>query len=147
MDFPFSPNMITYNIVRVIKIWWIIMEKRIKNYLKYLESINLSELSEDELNCLKNELLTQISFFSHERLIHLLVTLFFALFTVISMAAFVVTSYPGMGVLAVLFLILLIPYIRDYYILENSVQKMYGFYDRITLAASPEREQILFKIR
>ncbi len=144
MDFPFSPNMITYKMVRVIKIWWIIMEKRIKKYLKYLESINFSELSGDELRCLKSEILTQISFFSHERLIHLLVTLFFALFTVISMAAFVVTSYPGMGILSILFLVLLIPYIRHYYILENSVQKMYGFYDRITLAASPEKSRVIF---
>ena len=120
------------------------MEKRIKKYLKYLESINLSELSEDESKYLKNELKTQISFFSHERLIHLLVTLFFALFTVISIVAFVFTSYPGMGVLSLLFLILLVPYIRHYYILENSVQKMYGFYDRITLAASPEKSRVIF---
>jgi hypothetical protein len=28
-------------------------------------------------------------------------------------------------------LILLIPYIRHYYILENEVQKMYGQYDRM----------------
>ena len=144
MDFPFSPNMITYNMVHVIKIWWIIMEKRIKNYLKYLEGIRITELSEEELKQLKSELLTQISFFSHERLIHLLVTLFFALFTVISIVAFVFTSYPGMGVLSILFLILLIPYIRHYYILENSVQKMYGFYDRITLALSPDNENIIF---
>ncbi|MBR5376603.1 MAG: hypothetical protein IK139_04920 [Lachnospiraceae bacterium] len=120
------------------------MEKRIKKYLIYLESVKLQELSEDELKLLKNELLTQISFFSHERLIHLLVTLFFALFTVISIVAFVFTSYPGMGILALLFLVLLVPYIRHYYILENSVQKMYGFYDRITLALSPDRENIIF---
>ena len=144
MDFPFSPNMITYNMVHVIKIWWIIMEKRIKNYLRYLEGIRISELSEEELELLKGELLTQISFFSHERLIHLLVTLFFALFTVISIVAFVFTSYPGMGILALLFLVLLVPYIRHYYILETSVQKMYGFYDRITLALSPDRENIIF---
>ena len=107
------------------------MEKRIKNYLKYLEGIKTSELTEEELHMLKSELLTQIAFFSHERLIHLLVTLFFALFTMISITSFVFTSYPGMGVLSVLFLVLLIPYIRHYYILENSVQKMYVYYDRI----------------
>lgn len=112
------------------------MERRIKNYLKYLESIRISELSEEELKLLKSELLTQISFFSHERLIHLLVTLFFALFTVISMAAFVITSILSLGILSLLFLVLLIPYVRHYYILENSVQRMYVFYDSIACAAS-----------
>ncbi len=122
------------------------MERRIKSYLKYLENIETADLSEDELKLIKSELLTQISFFSHERLIHLLVTLFFALFTVISMAAFVITSVFSLGILSILFLILLIPYVRHYYILENSVQKMYGFYDSITLATAGEKEKaILFK--
>ena len=121
------------------------MERRIKRYLKYLGGIRISELPEEELKFLKGELLTQISFFSHERLIHLLVTLFFALFTVISMAAFVITAVFSLGILSILFLILLIPYVRHYYILENSVQKMYGFYDKITLAAAGDKEKnILF---
>ncbi|MBO4374358.1 MAG: hypothetical protein J5829_04550 [Lachnospiraceae bacterium] len=121
------------------------MEKRIRSYLKYLEGIRLSELSEEELNILRGEILTQISFFSHERLIHLLVTLFFALFTVISMAAFVITSYLALGVLSLLFLVLLIPYVRHYYILENSVQKMYAFYDSIALEASAGSERVIFR--
>ena len=33
--------------------------------------------------------------------------------------------------LPIVILILLIPYIRHYYILENEVQKMYGQYDRM----------------
>lgn len=120
------------------------MEKRIKNYLVYLEGICIPELSKEELAVLKSELLTQIAFFSHERLIHLLVTLFFALFTVISMAAFIITSFPGLGVLSLLFLVLLIPYIRHYYILENSVQKMYVFYDRIALESHKDDRDLIF---
>ena len=37
----------------------------------------------------------------------------------------------GVGLLAIALLILLIPYIRHYYILENEVQKMYGQYDKM----------------
>ncbi len=73
--------------------------------------------------------LEQIAFFQHERLIHLLVTILFALLT---FAAFFVNifmfSYGLLG-LMVLLLALLIPYIRHYYLLENGVQKMYKQYD------------------
>ena len=46
------------------------------------------------------------------------------------------TSLLGSGnialsIMAVLFLVLLIPYIRHYYILENEVQKMYVQYDKL----------------
>lgn len=40
-------------------------------------------------------------------------------------------SGPALLALTVLLLVLLIPYIRHYYILENEVQKMYGQYDKI----------------
>lgn len=37
----------------------------------------------------------------------------------------------GIYVLALLFLVLLIPYIKHYYFLENSVQKMYLIYNKL----------------
>ena len=42
-----------------------------------------------------------------------------------------VLKWVPLLILVVLILILLIPYIRHYYILENEVQKMYGQYDRM----------------
>lgn len=77
------------------------------------------------------EHLTQIQFFQHERLIHLIVT---CLFAVLAFAAFFVlffTMNAGMFLLFVALLVLLIPYIRHYYILENGVQRMYRQYDRL----------------
>ena len=80
----------------------------------------------------KAEHLTQISFFMHERLIHLIVT---ALFAVLAFMVFIAMMFAFSWVLLVLFaalLALLIPYIAHYYLLENSVQKMYAQYDKMT---------------
>ena len=77
-------------------------------------------------------MLTEISFWQHERLIHLLVTILFALLT---MAVFMVLLFYrelSMLILLVALLSLMIPYIRHYYILENGVQTLYTFYEELT---------------
>lgn len=105
------------------------MEKRLKNYLKYMEEISKKTLSEEERVSLREELLVQIGFFQHERLVHLIVTMTFALLTMLSLIGCFLADVPSMLVLLLLFLVLLIPYIRHYYILENGVQKLYEYYD------------------
>ncbi len=105
------------------------MEKRILNYRKYIDE--LLEKGCDNWQEVLNDHLVQIGFFQHERFVHLLVTVLFALMEIISMAATVATENMGLLVLDVMILVLLIPYIRHYYILENEVQKMYFQYDRI----------------
>jgi hypothetical protein len=107
------------------------MEKRLKNYLKYMEEINGASRTEEEYQKLRAELLVQIQFFQHERLVHLIVTVTFALLTMLSLLGCFLVETPGMMVLMLLFLVLLIPYIRHYYILENGVQKLYSYYDII----------------
>ena len=77
------------------------------------------------------EHLTQISFFQHERLIHLIVTVTFALLEMLAILLNVISDSLFSLLLPVVILILLVPYIRHYYILENEVQKMYVQYDRI----------------
>lgn len=111
------------------------MEKRILNYRRYMDEMLQREDADWER--LKSEHLTQIAFFQHERLIHLIVTVIFAVLTMMSICmAFALMAFglPGgigwLGVMAV-FMVLLIPYVRHYYILENEVQKMYGQYDMI----------------
>lgn len=109
------------------------MEKRLKNYIKYVteyvEKYKVSDSSDKE-DFLK-DLLIQISFFQHERLIHLIVTVAFAFFTIISIVACLFTTSMPLLILTLLFVVLLIPYIRHYYILENGVQKLYTLYDEI----------------
>ena len=105
------------------------MEKRILNYRKYIDEL----LMRDDLDweTVIKEHLIQISFFQHERLIHLIVTITFAILEVIVIGLCVVSFTLGVGLLAIALLILLVPYIRHYYILENEVQKMYWQYDQM----------------
>lgn len=77
------------------------------------------------------EHLTQISFFQHERLIHLIVTVTFALLEMLAILLNVISDSLFALLLPVMILILLVPYIRHYYILENEVQRMYVQYDRM----------------
>ena len=107
------------------------MEKRLKNYLAWIEGVKPEEFSAQEKEELRREVLVQIQFFQHERLIHLIVTVTFAILTVMSVLGFVATSQIGLLILTGMFLVLLVPYIRHYYILENGVQKLYQYYDNI----------------
>ena len=73
----------------------------------------------------------QISFFQHERLVHLIVTVTVAILTLMSAGIFIATSYVPVIMLFALLMVLLVPYIMHYYTLENEVQKMYVQYDRM----------------
>lgn len=106
-----------------------IMEKRILNYRKYIDELLQKEDAEWEQ--ILEQHLVQISFFQHERLIHLIVTVTFALLEMIAIAASVIAFTPMLAVLDILLLVLLIPYVRHYYILENETQKMYAQYDAL----------------
>ena len=63
-------------------------------------------------------------FFQHERLVHLIVTVTFAILTMISIVAALMICNPLLYALTLLFLVLLFPYIMHYYPLENEVQKI-----------------------
>lgn len=117
------------------------MEKRLINYLRYIEE-KVRELKECEGNGAKvqsgaevqkvmKDLLIQIGFFAHERLVHLIVTVTFAILTIVAVVGFLICEKTGLIGLIVLLLVLLVPYIRHYYILENGVQKLYTFYDEL----------------
>ena len=79
----------------------------------------------------KAELLIQIGFFQHERLIHLIVTMLFALMTILVFLLAVTNFSLWTGVLLLLLLGLLVPYIKHYWLLENGTQKLYQYYDRL----------------
>lgn len=111
------------------------MEQRILSYRKYMDELlaklQQEEISDEERERLKREHLTQVSFFQHERLVHLIVTVTFALLEIV--AVLIALAFPGIAtlLLVVAVLVLLVPYIRHYYILENEVQKMYVQYDKL----------------
>lgn len=107
------------------------MKKRLTSYFVFLEGINYANMTEKDKNNMKAEMLIQIGFFQHERLIHLIVTVVFAILTIISI--FGGLAWPGITtfLLTGLLLALLIPYISHYYYLENGVQKLYEYYDKL----------------
>ncbi len=103
------------------------MRKYLQEYINNLENaINeKKKFNKEELENVK----TKISFFQHERLIHLLVTLFYVIYVLV---------FLGLSLLSKIFLIIffialvfLIFYIRHYFFLENAVQYLYKLYDKI----------------
>lgn len=110
------------------------MEKRILAYRKRIDEL----LKKEEADWAKilEEHLTQIAFFQHERLVHLIVTVLFAVLEIMSILGTVILTAMEKGnialsIMTILLLVLLVPYIRHYYILENEVQKMYVQYDEL----------------
>ncbi len=130
------------------------MGERLKKYLKRTEELieylaraaegKTSEIASEEQATVWNkeefrnrvakekaELLIQIGFFQHERLIHLIVTVLFALMTILVFFLAVTNFAPWTGVLLLLLIVLLIPYIKHYWLLENGTQKLYQYYDKL----------------
>ncbi len=109
------------------------MEERLRHYLNDLEKITEKgdHLSPDEKQKYREEALIQIGWFQHERLVHLIVTVLFSIMTLLSVFGFILFGQMSLLLLILLFMSLLIPYIRHYYILENGVQKLYTCYDKL----------------
>jgi len=130
------------------------MDKKIKDHQIYME-LKLDKLEalfedaksqDDQLQLArKAEVLhryhvEKVTNFQHERLIHLIVTFFFAGLLMLSLAGlFMALStcdlYSLMviltGVLSLILLVTELLYVRHYYSLENGVQKLYLLSDRL----------------
>lgn len=107
------------------------MKKRILEYRTRVDSILEKSASDTNWEQILEEHLVQISFFQHERLIHLIVTITFALMTMLALGVYLITGILAVIALLFLLLVLLVPYVMHYYLLENETQKMYEQYDQI----------------
>ena len=107
------------------------MTKQITAYLAVLERFFAEEHPEEEFEQMRSELLRRIKFYQHERLIHLIVTMSFGVFFMLALILLLSQGGAGIIVLTLLFLVMLAAYIKHYYFLENSVQKMYLYYYKI----------------
>lgn len=117
------------------------MKKRMIEYRKRMDVL-LGQ--EPEGTCWQEVLqdhLVQISFFQHERMVHLIVTITFALMTIISLFMLLITGEIAVIGLLLMLLILLVPYIMHYYLLENETQKMYNQYDKLIVLVRMEKEE------
>lgn len=104
-----------------------------KYFLEYLAFLDKALADENtDLARLMKIHKEKTSYFQHERLIHLIVVVLFALVTMACFFIIVLTEEIVLVPLAVLFIGLLIPYIKHYYFLENNTQLLYKYYDRIS---------------
>ena len=106
------------------------MIENLKEHNAYLdEIIEKKEIKNKE--DLLDEVLTQIKFFQHERLVHLIVTFFEGIGTVLFLGFALLTNIIGMYLLFFLGILLFFPYILHYYYLENGTQSLYKKYFKI----------------
>lgn len=106
------------------------MKKSIFDYVKEVENILKNKKIDNIDDTIENHLI-KISFYQHERLVHLIVTVLFALLSIISLLYTITIPSIGMMLLTFMFILLLVPYIMHYYYLENNVQKLYTYYDEM----------------
>jgi len=107
------------------------MTEYLKNYMKYIQE-KLEKCSDSAgLDEIMAEHKDKIAFMQHERIVHFLVTMMFALILAIFMGIEIFTENPAILLLVTIIIVLLGFYIKHYYFLENTVQKMYRVYDDI----------------
>lgn len=102
------------------------MRKYLKEYIELIDNELNSNKKKNWEEIIKEHLI-KINFFQHERFIHLCVTLFYALFFLLSLA--LITLHQIFIIVSALLFGFLIPYIFHYFYLENGVQYLYKQYD------------------
>lgn len=107
------------------------MGDRIKEYVVYIDGLLASDDASIDWEEEIKKHLVQINFFAHERFIHLIVTVLFAIMTVL--VFLYLLGHFELSILALLasIMVLLIPYIKHYFLMENSVQYMFEQYDKM----------------
>lgn len=105
------------------------MKKYFSEYINYL--LEIMEDDSSDLEAVRSELLIKIGFMQHERLVHLIVTVLFALVMFLNIIIFFQSQIIAFLAIVFLCLILLAFYIAHYFFLENGVQQLYRIYDSI----------------
>ena len=101
------------------------MESYLRQHLSSMEKILANEKDSAKLKDWLAYNRVQIGFLQHERLIHLLITLFFAAFLIIIILASLFYYSIYLFTVGGILLILLAFYLKHYYVLENGVQRLY----------------------
>jgi hypothetical protein len=116
------------------------MDKRLTEHRKFIEDEIKTTENPRQLKKLQKYHSKMTQNFQAERLIHLIITLFFALFSMLLAITVVVTENLTFLILTGLVLALLVPYIFHYYKLENGVQSLY-LLDRMLLDKQTDLEK------
>ncbi|MBN1585478.1 hypothetical protein JW899_03870 [Candidatus Uhrbacteria bacterium] len=102
------------------------MDEYIKKTTAFLENAAVAKSDPHSLEEACRHGQKQLENLKHERLIHLLVTLFFAEGVLVTLTLFLFLKMTLLLVIFALFLALLIPYVFHYYFLENTCRRWYG---------------------
>ncbi len=102
-------------------------------YLEYIKSkFSDKDLSRGDLEMYRSDFLSHIQFMQHERLIHLLIMMLFAMLLMFGFVIMLIYFSWVMVVFVGIIAAVEIFYIFHYYKLENGIQKMYRVYDELT---------------
>ena len=102
------------------------MKKYLEEYIRETDKkINENKITKKDIE----DHLIKINFFQHERLIHLLVTLSYAVYLFLSIIIF--TKIWQFVVIVYIILIILLFYVKYYFFLETRVQYLYKEYDNM----------------
>ncbi|HRY56631.1 MAG TPA: hypothetical protein P5014_00530 [Patescibacteria group bacterium] len=116
------------------------MNQKIANYKKFIEANIIEAKNEEDLDLLLKLNSSAISNFQAERLIHLIVTMSFALFTLVFIYFYLFFDVTIFGIVCLITIVVLIFYILHYYKLENGVQSLLE-YDQKILNRKKELDQ------
>ena len=100
------------------------MDKKIKDYKNYIEDKIVNVKKSSDLDFLIQTHSSTMKNFQAERIAHLVVTMFFALFTLIFITIFLLTEILILLAPCLLTSLMLLMYISHYYKLENSIQSL-----------------------
>lgn len=103
------------------------MKKELKTYLNKIRELDKEKKIKNKSEIL-TELLKQIEFTQHERIVHLIVTVFVALVTLLLLGLGITTELLGFVYVSLITLVLFLFYIVHYYFLENTTQELYKHY-------------------
>ena len=107
------------------------MTEYLTNYMKYVQERLEKCTDSAELDEIMAEHLDKIAFMQHERIVHFLVTMMFAIILTILISTLLFTQNLAVLALVTIMVVLIAFYIKHYYFLENTVQKMYKVYDEM----------------
>lgn len=117
------------------------MGNKLQLYIKSMHDLLDSGEEIEDIDAFKLELLREIQFWQHERFVHLIVVFLFAIVTVMVLLVMVFYSSIPLLILFALLLVLLVPYIKHYYVLENGVQTLYVIYEELTRRSGKVRTE------
>ncbi|MGE5397724.1 MAG: hypothetical protein ACM3MK_09365 [Chitinophagales bacterium] len=107
------------------------MWQKIKNHIEWLQNLERQDLPHDELRLVMGQIIEIRKYFQHERLIHLLVTLGFAIVVLFVFYMFITQNGVLYAILLLILALLEAAYVVHYYRLENGVQQIWEIEKRL----------------